>query len=431
MLFCVINVDIFFPRGREQVIIQPKKENTYLIIGIMTGTSMDGIDISLCRFSFTEQLLYKPEIEVLDFVEYPFDRRYKQEVQEIINSVENSISKISALSYYLARIFAESVLSIIEKNGVDRVEVDAIAVHGQTVWHQPDDNFLGINLGHTFQTVNGSALHKLTQIPVVYDFRAADIALEGQGAPLLPIFDYHFFSDSSKNRGLLNVGGISNITILQGTNREKVTAFDLGPGNIIIDYVCQKYFNKPFDEGGKLAREGKILIELLALLQDDEYFEKPHPKSTGREKFGEKYFEHKFEIFQNLILEKEVPKSFLIAEDLLRTVTLFTAITIVEGILNFCRKENIFLDELLVSGGGSENTLLMETIVALFHDNQREQFPGAVTNVVRFESGNLNSRNKESVAFAYLGYLFLTNQSGNIISVTGAKQESKLGVIAF
>ena len=412
----------------------PKKENKFRIIGIMTGTSMDGIDVSISDFEYNSnsnfeksEFITKPKITPIAFEEFEFNHNYKSKIKSLINE-STHIKYISALNFYLAEVFADSVNQILTKYKIKPNEIDAIAVHGQTIWHEPKGNeFIGQHINHTFQAINGSALAKLTKIPVIYDFRSGDVALGGQGAPLVPIFDFNYFSELDKNIAVLNIGGIANVTLLNSKVKSKVFAFDTGPGNMLIDFVAHKYFGLDYDKNGELANEGLIDYLLLEELSKNEYFEIKPPKSTGRELFGEMFLESKlseFKVKHNYEIDKY---------NLIRTVTEFTIQSICTQITKFSnlktnsKLEKTKLDKIIVSGGGTNNSFLIERLKEVFESNNSHNG----LNILISDELGVKSQSKEAIAFAYLGYLFLVGEKGNLPSVTGASKETILGVIAF
>lgn len=409
----------------------PKNEKYYNIIGIMTGTSMDSIDVSFCKFQNTnlenlKTLDINSEIinsnlsyELIAFQEYDFPATYKELIKNNINNQTN-VGVISLLNTYLSEIFYECIKSFMNEFHIKPSEVDAISVHGQTIWHEPNGDLIdGKLIKHTYQIFNGSVLAKKINLPVIFDFRSADIALGGQGAPLVPIFDYHYFGQKDKTIIAANIGGISNITILKDNKKNNTIAFDTGPGNMLIDYCMKKYFDLNYDNNGDYAAKGEVITELLDLLMDNNYFDKLPPKSTGRELFGENYLD-------NILLKLKNNKKVNLTTpninyDIIRTVTEFTIQSFTNQILRFAKiKQNTKL-KLIISGGGTYNSFLINRIKSEL---------GGIEVVISDEIG-LTSKTKESIAFAFLGFLFLTNQNGNIKSVTGAKKETRLGVIAL
>jgi anhydro-N-acetylmuramic acid kinase len=379
-------------------------KNNLVGIGLMTGTSCDGIDLALVQFDNPDS----QNLKILDSRTLP----YPSEISDFVNKLITEkihISEISQFEFFLSELYAEAINEFLRLNKKLSFEIDFIAVHGQTIWHNPiKADFFGKQISSTLQSVNLSSLAKLTGIPVIGDFRSGDIALGGQGAPLVPRFDYDFFADSSVSRILLNIGGISNITFIpKGCSETSVIAFDCGPGNTLLDITCKKYFGKPFDENGEKARSGKINSEFLQLLLNDDFITAEPPKSTGREKFNERFLD----ILLEQLNHKPEPRV------LMRTLAEFTAETIRTNIENYCDTNS----EIIVSGGGRENTFLMRLI--------QEKLPNAKFRQI--EEFGIPSDGKEAIAFAYLGWLFLKGKTGNIHSVTGASKGTILGTLAI
>ncbi|MGB9701883.1 MAG: anhydro-N-acetylmuramic acid kinase [Candidatus Kapaibacteriota bacterium] len=373
-------------------------------IGIMTGTSCDAVDISYVEFN--EESLLK--ISLVDFFSIKLTNEYSNKVKEIIEN-KISIQEISQFNFYYSKMIVDAVMEFISKKQINYSEVDFVAVHGQTLWHNPiPTNFLGKEIISTYQAVNLSFLAKYLEKPVIGDFRSGDIAFGGQGAPLVPIFDSFFFKSKDKTTICLNLGGIANMTVIPfDKSVSEIIAYDIGPANTLIDLVSSKYFGIQFDKNGDLASQGAIDKKLLAIMLDDEYFKLLPPKSTGREKFNAKFIENSLQKLNYLV--KPI--------DLLRTVTELTATTIANAIndlqLNSAR--------LVISGGGKNNKLLISSLLQKLSN----------VEVKNIEDYGISSEAKESVAFAYLGWLFLKMQNGNLPSVTGATKSTILGTLAI
>lgn len=361
------------------------------IIGIMTGTSMDGIDVALVDF--------KSKIDLLHFKEYKFPVGYKEKIKSIIKNP--NLPEISTLDHYLAFLFAEKIELFLEDFKIQKNEITAVGIHGQTVWHQPKSiEFLGAKIPSTLQLCNIAVLSTITNMKVIGDFRSADIAMGGQGAPLVPKFDYDFFKSATKNRVILNIGGISNLTILNKEKSEdEVIAFDTGPGNCLIDDVAKRFLRKEYDEDGKLAKKGKILNSMFSKLLDLDYFKIQPPKSTGREVFN-------LNLIQDFINEDSC--------DLLRTLTELTATTIADNVKNYSPK----CEELIISGGGYKNSFLIELIESKLES----------VNILSTDDFGLPTDAKEAVCFAYLAYLHIKGKTGNLPKVTGSSKKVILGV---
>lgn len=364
-----------------------------IVAGVMTGTSVDAIDVAICRFPTDPTLPFS--VELLYYSQTPYSPELQAAVTRALSG-ESSLEELALLPFDLARAFANSVKSAMNASAL---VPDVVGVHGQTLWHCPPRA--------TWQSVSGPALSALLGLPVVYDFRSADVALGGQGAPLVPMFDLALFR-SSKPRVALNIGGMANVTLLPPDGYHgMVKAFDTGPGNILINSICRLSFGKQFDEDGKIAASGIVLERALNELQSMEYFRESPPKSTGREVFGEDLAERMWKRYSH----PSIP-----AEDLVTTVTELTAWSIADHILRYHPETT----EVIVSGGGVHNTFLMNRIQSLLSG----------INVVSSSFYGLNPDAKEAAAFAYLAWLTWHQQPGNLPSVTGATARVVLGSIA-
>lgn len=360
----------------------------------MTGTSLDGIDVAICQISA------EPQIKLIAqyFEEYP--TKIREKLHEMMHA-KFSAYNFSQMNFLLAKLNAEAVKNACQEAGVKAL--DAVGVHGQTLWHEPNPvNFLDYSLSSTFQLINGPMIAQMLDTQIVYDFRSADLAVGGQGAPLVAIFDRDFLSFDS-NRVTLNIGGIANITILHNT--QPVTAFDTGPGNMLIDMVMKDFYNKDFDESGETASKGNIINDLLNLVMSNEFIDKMPPKTTGREQFGRNFL---VEYLNNYRNEKPA--------DIVRTLSEFTARSITRNIELFAPGT----EEVVASGGGAHNDYIMKRLAELL--------PQA--SIKKTDDYGIPGDMREAMCFAYLAWLRLAGKPGNIPSVTGANQSVLLGVIA-
>jgi len=368
-----------------------------IYIGIMTGTSIDAIDIAAAKFM-------DEQIEIIVTGEYSFTR----ELQEYLKTMpfEISLKNLSQLNIRYTEEIGKSVNRFIEENNIVKSEVIAIGFHGQTLWHQPtEEPFLGDYKTSTYQLGSATHLAQITCVDVVNDFRTADMAHGGQGAPLIPIFDLAFLSDKKIDTVVLNIGGISNITYLpKKGGKDNVIAYDTGPGNCLIDLAIKKYFNTNFDENGVIARSGNVCNEILDKLMNEEYINQTYPKSTGKELFNEGLLS-KSGIFE---IERK---------DIITTLTHYTAKSIAHNIDQIITNEYI----LKVAGGGARNSYLFELL--------KYYLPNTV-----IEKATLNgidiSDSREALLMCYLAFLRVNEIPGNIRSVTGAKKEVMLGSLA-
>lgn len=366
-------------------------------IGVMTGTSLDAIDIVIAEIG------KKGKIIQIDYVEIPFSN----EVQKFLKSITTviSIKALSQLNIRYTNEIASAISSVIKKNHLRPSQIKAIGLHGQTIWHQPDtEKFLGQEISSTYQLGSGTHLASLLGIDVISDFRTSDMAVGGQGAPLIPIFDFEFLSESS-DVIVLNIGGISNITYLKSNgSKSDVIAYDTGPGNCLIDLLMNRYFNLNYDKDGLNARKGIPDIDILNRLMKNEYITRDYPKSTGKELFNLAFLE-KYDVLK------------LSPIDAISTVTHFTAKSIAENIRKITKNEFI----LKISGGGAKNIFLAELL--------KEYIPnGKITKTI-FNGIDITD-SKEALLMVYLAYLRMRDMPANLPNVTGAKKEMVLGSIA-
>jgi anhydro-N-acetylmuramic acid kinase len=382
------------------------KKETKLVIGLMSGTSVDGIDVVLIKVSGNGT---NTKFEQIAFETYPFPDGMKEFV--LRNSIKDTsnVEDICRLNMLYPQLYADAIFNLCEKAQIDISEVDLIGNHGQTIHHLPKPfEMFGHSVRSTLQISDTSALAKLTGVVTVGNFRNADMAIEGQGAPLVPYFDYIIFSSNEKSRGLLNIGGISNMTVLpKNCTVKDVLAFDAGPGNMIIDGLMKKFYNKAFDEDGEIAKSGKLNEKLFEFLKNHEYYSVKPPKSTGREVFGEKYIE------KILQLSDDLRK-----EDIIRTVTEITAYAVYYNYDKYMKAETE-IEELLVSGGGAHNKFMMSLLQKYF----------GKAKVMKIEEYGYSSDAKEAICFAILANETISGNPANVPRTTGAKEPVILGCI--
>jgi anhydro-N-acetylmuramic acid kinase len=380
-----------------------------LALGIMSGTSADGIDVALVRMRGRHASLE-------NFAAFPFSPRVQKAILSLGEGRQVSTLEISQLNFLLGETFAEAALGACKKFRVAPSRIDVIGSHGQTVFHQGRPApFLGKRVASTLQIGDPSVIAVRTGITTVGDFRPADMAAGGQGAPLVPLVDFLLYAHRCIGRAALNVGGIANVTILPaGGNRDHVFAFDTGPGNMAIDALVRHFTGgkKSYDRNAEMAGRGNVLPALHDELLREKYFFRPPPKSTGREQYGEAYV-------RKILTHREARRAK--PEDLIRTVTVITALSIVEAFRRFVfpRAE---MKELIVSGGGARNPLLMASLEAAFK-NKLHLRDSAEFGV----PGNA----KEAFAFAVLACQTLRKQPGNVPAATGAKKPVILGKVCY
>jgi anhydro-N-acetylmuramic acid kinase len=384
------------------------RKRTKLIIGLMSGTSADGIDAALVEVTGWGT---STKLRPLAFETYPYPGKYKQYLLKNSNASTARIDDITRLNTLVAMMFADAARKIATKGGKRLGDVDLIGSHGQTIHHLPDaQRLFGKQVRGSLQVGDPSMVAKLTGVVTVGDFRSADIAAGGTGAPLVPYFDYVLFKSSRHNRALLNIGGISNITILpKRCTVDKVVAFDCGPGSMIIDDRMHRLYRRPFDVGGAIAMKGMIVPELLRRLMRHPYFLVRPPKSTGREMFGEEFIGGILRDFRGVR-----------RNDLITTITEFTALSIYDAYRRFVQK-NTRVEEILVGGGGVHNQYLMGALKRYF----------AESTIAPMESVGMMSDAKEALCFAVLANESIVGNPSNVPGATGARRRTTLGAICF
>jgi anhydro-N-acetylmuramic acid kinase len=349
------------------------------VAGIMSGTSLDGIDVAVVEL---------PAIQTLKFLSTAYPAKIRERLLAVSNATAH-VAEISRLNYELAELYARAV----KQAG----PVQLIGCHGQTIYHEGRSN--------TLQLGEAAVLAERTGVPVVSNFRARDIAAGGQGAPLVPYVDYKLFRHKTRRRIVLNIGGIANITMIPaGARPEDVTAFDTGPGNMVIDALAREASGGKlrFDRGGRMARSGEVDRKLLDELLRDPYYRARPPKSAGREQYGSEFVERM----------KRSGRPF---QDLIATATVLTAATIAMGV----GAPSTSPTDLIVSGGGAHNPQIMAHLAA---------FLPQVTIATSGDFG-VNADAKEAIAFAILAYETWRGRPSNLPSATGARSAVLLGNI--
>lgn len=375
----------------------------------MSGTSLDGVDAAVIQCSGSGRSL---EVDVLAFVHRPYPPALRSLLVQQCQPATSSVYDLSQLNVRLAHLYAEAVRQAVDAAGLEVTDLALVGSHGQTVHHVPTPSLCaGLDVRSTLQIGDPSVLANLLACPVVGDFRLADMALGGQGAPLVPYVDYALFSDDEEARGLLNLGGIANLTVLpRQAEPADVLAFDTGPANLVIDALAQRFFDQPYDTDGQLAARGTIHNDVLADLLTDPFFRRPPPKSTGREQFGVDYVARLVDDYGQ----------DLSAHDLLATATVLTAASVFQAYVRFVRDETP-LDALIVSGGGVHNRFLMDKLADAF----------APIPVRPAGAYDVDADAKEAVCFAVLAYETMCGVPTNLPSVTGASRPTLLGKICL
>lgn len=387
---------------------QLSKKKTKLVVGLMSGTSADGIDAALVEIKDSG---VKTKLRQIAFETYPYSHSLKQFILKSSDFKTARLDDITRLNILLGELFADAAIKIVNQANLKITDIDLIGSHGQTISHLPKkNNLFGKSIRATLQIGDPAVIAKRTGIVTVGDFRVADVAVGGSGAPLVPYFDFIMFRSNKQNRGLLNIGGIANITIIpKNAALKNVFAFDTGPGNMIVDNLMKKLFKKPFDKSGHVASKGKLNTVLLSWMLKSKYITQQPPKSTGREMFGNKFVE--------LLLEKNKNIS---KKDIITTATEFTALSIYDAYLKFV-KAKVKLDEIIVSGGGVHNLYLMNSLKQYFN-------PIIVKPI---ENVGYSSDAKEAICFAVLASETISENPANVLNATGASKNTILGKICL
>ena len=360
-----------------------------LYLGLISGTSADGVDAALVDFE-------SGKTRIVGTYFQPFTQDLREKIFSLTIDGESEIQKLGQLDIELGKIFADTALHLLEKEAIDAMNVKAIGSHGQTIRHSPPQ--------FTLQIADPNMIAELTGITTVADFRRRDIALGGQGAPLVPAFHHYAFFDEQISRAIINIGGIANVTFL--TTSDIVTGFDTGPGNGLLDAWISKIKNVPFDEQGNWAAQGKISQPLLKLFLEDPYFRLDPPKSSGREYFNLSWLQEKLKIFGHDIHPTDVQATLV-------ELTVQTILNAIKNKTSSC--------EIIMCGGGVKNNFLMS----------RLQILAAPIQISTTNHFGIDPDWVEAIAFAWLAKQTLNKRNGNIPSVTGAKKAVILGGVYF
>jgi anhydro-N-acetylmuramic acid kinase len=388
----------------------PNPSTPRLAIGLMSGTSADGIDAVLLRITGCGT---QTQVQQLAFITLPFTDAVRARILRVAAGDFGGSEELCRMNFFLGALSADACEAVCREAGVAPAEVCFVGSHGQTVFHAPDEQeYLGRRLRSTLQIGEASVIAERLGCPVVSDFRVRDMAAGGLGAPLVPYTEYLLYQDAERNVALQNIGGIGNITLLpRGAKLNDVLAFDTGPGNMVMDALAARLTGgrARYDAGGALAAAGRVNAELLAWMMKDPYLAQKPPKTTGREVYGKAYVDA-------LCAQGELLGVSL--QDTLSTATRFTAECIRAAVQNFCP---VYPDRLIVGGGGSMNPTLLAHIA--------DCLPGC--EVVTNEQLGLDSNSKEAVAFAVLANEALHDRTNNAPGATGASHPVIMGKISM
>lgn len=368
-----------------------------LYIGVMSGTSLDGVDTALVAFEAGEHQASAPHLLATDA--YPMPEGLKSALLDVCLGQATTLVQIGQLDHQLGHLFADAVNQLLEKAGIEASAVTAVGNHGQTVFHQPDGDH-----PFTMQLGDANVVAAKTGVTTVADFRRKDMALGGQGAPLVPAFHKGLFSEQDSTTVVLNIGGIANISVLRP--QQVVIGYDTGPGNMLMDAWVYRHLGRKYDEDGAFAASGTVNPQLLSQLMADPYLSRPYPKSTGREHYNLPWLEG-----QLAALAQEIPE-----QDVQATLLQFTAKSIAEQVAPFSHGGQ---PRLLVCGGGVNNPLLMRRLAELL----------PTWTVASTREAGIDPDYMEAMAFAWLARQRIHGQPSNVPEVTGASGLASLGVI--
>lgn len=381
--------------------------NSRLVIGLMSGTSLDGIDAALVKITEGTPL----QVELVEYLSTPYSQEQRKQILICCDEKTGTVDHICRLNFALSEWLAGCVIQLVKKAGIKLTDIELIGSHGQTIYHDVQ-NKAALS---TLQIGTGAVLAERTGITTINNFRVRDVAAGGEGAPLVPYVDYLLYTHPEKNRVLQNIGGIGNYTYLPaGAKMSQVLGSDTGPGNMLIDGIVSLLSGGRlhYDKDGKWAAQGQVSKELLDCLMIHPFIQQQAPKSTGREEFGMVYAQ------QVLTWGEELKVS---PEDLVATVTAFTAYSIIDAYRRFLPDQ---IDQVLIGGGGSYNPILLKMI-----RKYGQRLLGDELEVLTQEDLGYSSDAKEAIAFAVLAYQTMRGKANNVPRVTGAKQPVILGEI--
>jgi anhydro-N-acetylmuramic acid kinase len=391
-----------------------RSDKPMLVLGIMSGTSADGIDIALARISGAPPKL---NAKLLNHATVPFPPKVRAAILRIAGGASTNTEELSQMNFLLGELFADAAIKACRKFRVPLARISLIGSHGQTIYHQgkPRLAFGTRKVASTLQIGEPAVIAARTEVATVADFRPADMAAGGQGAPLVPFVDYLLYRHPRIGRVALNIGGIANVTVIPaGAAPRDVFAFDTGPGNMILDALVRHFTHgrEKFDRNAKIAASGRAMPALLdIILQKDPYFSQRPPKSAGREQYGETYAQRFISWGKK---HHERP------QDLIRTATALTSLSIVDAWHRFIAPR-ARINQLIVAGGGAHNPLVMAQLSAALEGV--EVIPSSVLGVPEDA--------KEAFAFAMLAYETFHRRAANLPAATGARRPAILGKICY
>jgi anhydro-N-acetylmuramic acid kinase len=383
-----------------------------IVAGVMSGTSADGIDVVLVRCAGRG---LRTRFALLAHRQYGYTPALRKNILGWMNAPSARVADLARLNFLLGELYAEAVEKTMRSARIPKL--DLIGCHGQTLYHQSEPTlFLNRPITCTWQTGEAAIMAARAGVPVVSDFRPADMAAGGKGAPLVPYLDFILFLHPRRGRILQNLGGIGNLTAIPaGASADQVIAFDTGPGNMVIDAVTQQFFGQPFDRDGRIAAQGRPIESVVARALQGDFLQRKPPRTAGREQFGR-------EFSQQLIYWCRKSGKALSKQDLVATATALTAASISQALRRWIMPRYRFQD-FVVSGGGSKNRTLMHML--------QEHLTPLGLKLLHSDEFGVPSEAKEAIAFAVLAYQTWHRQPGNIPSATGARCATILGKISF
>jgi anhydro-N-acetylmuramic acid kinase len=390
-----------------------------VVAGVMSGTSADGVDVAVCRVSPARVKGGMPVVKLLGHVGVAYPKAVRAAVLDAMDAEAISVAELARLNWRLGEVYADAVEKAQNSLGV---KIGLVGCHGQTVYHQgAAERYLGKALRATWQMGEAAVIAERLRVPVVSDFRPADVAAGGQGAPLVPMLDYCMFRSAKVSRVLQNLGGIGNLTAIPaGAEVDGVLAFDTGPGNMVIDACMRRLYEREFDKGGAVARTGNVLKVVEKILKEG-YFSSLPPKSCGREQFGEGF------VSRFIAMCRKAGGREDRDEDIVATATALTAASVVDAYRRFVwghvgQAAPLSPVEFVVAGGGAKNDVLMAML--------REGLEPLKVKVRMMEELGVPAQAKEAVAFALMAWLSWNGLPGNIPKATGARRAMVLGKVS-
>lgn len=375
-----------------------------LAVGLMSGTSLDGIDAVLCDICGSGNTT---RIKQLEFTTLPLSSEIKEKIKRCCNN-QATVAQVCSLNFELGELFAKAVQSVCKQYGVKTTQLGFIASHGQTIYHIPRKT--SDYAASTLQIGESAVIAQRCGCPCIANFRVKDMAAGGEGAPLVPFSEYILYSKKDEAVALQNIGGIGNVTVLPANGSiDDVFAFDTGPGNMVIDEAMQCLFNLAYDDNGTIASKGKLIEPLMEQLKKDPYLSLVPPKTTGREVYGSNYTHQLLNQYNTCN-----------PEDIIATLTWFTAYSIAENYRRFILDKHD-VKKVILGGGGAHNASLRHFLA--------NELPGI--EVLTQEDLGYSSDAKEAIAFVILGNETMHHQFSNVPKATGAKQKVILGNVTY